>query len=530
MALAGDKFFKQSWAKFLVSLLILIFFFLPGYHAGAHASLVQASPDANSQLSKAPAKIKLTFNERLQKELYWIKLYDQKGRPVSQETTHMSKDQTTLTLKVPKLNKGTYTVSYHIISADGHPVESSYLFSVGHVKMNESAATTASQDQHQHESISNALLRAFYYFLLLSLTGWTFWRLVTRRRDFPIHEKASAWFKYIQGFFALAAISLGFVQLMSAADSLSLTSIGHTLFYTSFGISVLMLFFLAVTAICLRQLAWFDAAWIIIAVIYEGFNGHALSFKPAAINVILDIIHLFAASIWIGGLLLIITHWRKEQLKDFVPLFSKAAFISLIVLVVSGVWTTINFLPSLTDLFVTTWGILLLIKTGCVVLVFVVGALLKAQLKKRDSKGFRHWFKYDFSLMVIIVIIVGALTYSNPLLQNEPFKLHSNRNQLNMTAMITPRNPGVDNTFTVTVKTKHHLQYVQLYLKHFGNTDIPKVRVPLKGKKTNGIYTYQAQGSYLSVPGNWTVEIRIMNENDDETVWDKQMKVYQVSQ
>ncbi|MBM7644125.1 copper transport protein [Scopulibacillus daqui] len=529
MMLSNRAFHKQVWVKLLACFFVLAFFFLPSFHADAHASLVQASPDANSQLSKAPAEIKLTFNERLEKELYWIKLIDQKGREITQTKTRMSKDQRTLSLKVPKLKKGTYTVSYHIVSADGHPVESSYLFSVGNSDLDQTGAA-AGADQEQHVSIGNALLRAFYYFLLLSLTGWIFWRLMMRKHGFPNRETESFWFKYIQGFFALSAVCLGFVQLFSAVDSFNLSSIGHALFSTTFGISVLMLFFLAVSAICLRRLPWFDALWVIAAVVFEGFNGHALSLKPVAVNVILDIIHLFAASLWTGGLLLIITHWRKEQLKDFVPVFSKAAFVSLIVLVISGLWTTINFLPSLTDLFVTAWGILLLIKTGCVILVFVVGAVLRNRLKKQDAKGFRHWFKYDFTLMVIIVIIVGALTYSSPLPKNEPFKLHSNKNGLNMTAMITPKNPGVNNTFTVKVKTKHDLQYVQLYLKHAGKTDIPKVKVPLKGKKTNGIYTYQGQGSYLSVPGQWTVEIRIMNENDDETVWDKQMKVYQVNQ
>ena len=43
----------------------------------------------------------------------------------------MFDDPTKIKVKIPNLNNGTYTVRWSMISADGHPSEGSYTFSIG---------------------------------------------------------------------------------------------------------------------------------------------------------------------------------------------------------------------------------------------------------------------------------------------------------------------------------------------------------------------------------------------------------------
>jgi copper transport protein len=77
---------------------------------------------------------------------------------------------------------------------------------------------------------------------------------------------------------------------------------------------------------------------------------------------------------------------------------------------------------------------------------------------------------------------------------------------------------------------------VLMKLRNKGTPEIAPIEVPLSfteepvqfyeesyGMKKN---TYKAHGAYLPYPGNWDIEIRVMDSNDDETVYEKQIKLY----
>ncbi|MNG38466.1 hypothetical protein D3C84_1261910 [compost metagenome] len=39
-------------------------------------------------------------------------------------------------------------------------------------------------------------------------------------------------------------------------------------------------------------------------------------------------------------------------------------------------------------------------------------------------------------------------------------------------------------------------------------------------------HTYKARGPYLPYPGHWKVEVRVMDREDNETVYEQEMRVY----
>ncbi|MER7334156.1 MULTISPECIES: copper resistance CopC family protein [unclassified Micromonospora] len=102
---------------------------VPAAPAAAHNTLQSASPAKDARLTTAPTQVKLTFMQKLDPAFTTIALTDAAqtkvatGEPVVNGTTG------TVTIDRPLAN-GTYTVAYRVVSADGHPVQGSYRFTV----------------------------------------------------------------------------------------------------------------------------------------------------------------------------------------------------------------------------------------------------------------------------------------------------------------------------------------------------------------------------------------------------------------
>ena len=111
-----------------ILILFLLFIVFVPQDAFAHAIIEKAIPAPNSQVKEPPKEIVLTFNERMEEELYSIKVFNADGDIVTESETQLSIDQKQLTQVLPTLSDGTYTVSYRVLSADGHPIEGSYVY------------------------------------------------------------------------------------------------------------------------------------------------------------------------------------------------------------------------------------------------------------------------------------------------------------------------------------------------------------------------------------------------------------------
>jgi len=97
--------------------------------AQAHSTLVLANPGANSVVQYQLTRVVLTFNENIIAVGDSVSVTDPSGAVVSQGAAEVFNAQVTEALKPLQYN-GVYTVSYRIVSADGHPVSSSYQFTL----------------------------------------------------------------------------------------------------------------------------------------------------------------------------------------------------------------------------------------------------------------------------------------------------------------------------------------------------------------------------------------------------------------
>ena len=99
--------------------------------ASAHADLQVSTPEDGESLEIAPKEIRLTFSEELFEELVEISILDATGDLYSTiEVEQTPPPGTDVIFPWPtQAPPGEYSIAYRVVSADGHPVTGTILFS-----------------------------------------------------------------------------------------------------------------------------------------------------------------------------------------------------------------------------------------------------------------------------------------------------------------------------------------------------------------------------------------------------------------
>ncbi len=97
----------------------------------AHAFLVKSTPARRAVLAQPPARVDLWFNERLEGAYSRVSVLDSEGRRVDLGDGAVGRDDARLlTVSLPPIRPGAYTVRYRVLSVDGHVVDAAYSFTV----------------------------------------------------------------------------------------------------------------------------------------------------------------------------------------------------------------------------------------------------------------------------------------------------------------------------------------------------------------------------------------------------------------
>ncbi|MGC5333642.1 copper resistance CopC family protein [Micromonospora sp. DT62] len=120
---------RPTVAALVAAALAAALLLVPAAPAAAHNTLRAASPADGDRLTTPPTRVTLEFAQRLDPTFTTIALTDAARRKIP--TGGPTVDGTKGTVTVDEtLGEGTYTVVYRIVSADGHPVQGSYRFTV----------------------------------------------------------------------------------------------------------------------------------------------------------------------------------------------------------------------------------------------------------------------------------------------------------------------------------------------------------------------------------------------------------------
>jgi len=98
----------------------------------AHAALVKSTPARGTTVVQPPQRVELVFSERLEPAYSTVAVVDAAGQQVDLRDGALSPTDTRrVSVSLPPLVPGTYTVRFRVLSVDGHIVESEFHFTVG---------------------------------------------------------------------------------------------------------------------------------------------------------------------------------------------------------------------------------------------------------------------------------------------------------------------------------------------------------------------------------------------------------------
>jgi methionine-rich copper-binding protein CopC len=113
-----------------VTLALLLVLLLP-VDGWSHAYLVRSAPAARATVGRAPERVQLWFNERLEPAYSRVSVWSRDGKRLDTGDVEVAASEPTrLSVGVPALPAGTYTVKYRVLSVDGHVVEAEFAFTV----------------------------------------------------------------------------------------------------------------------------------------------------------------------------------------------------------------------------------------------------------------------------------------------------------------------------------------------------------------------------------------------------------------
>jgi methionine-rich copper-binding protein CopC len=132
--------------------LIALVTILPMPGAQAHAVLVFSNPAIDAHLTVMPSTVEVEFDGNLislgSAKTNVLSVEDSKGSQIDAGNTKVAGPIVTIGIK-DLTATGLFTVSWRVVSSDGHPVEGSYQFSVGNVTASPTAQPIISHQDHK---------------------------------------------------------------------------------------------------------------------------------------------------------------------------------------------------------------------------------------------------------------------------------------------------------------------------------------------------------------------------------------------
>lgn len=131
-------------------LALLLFLILNSYSSFAHSSMIEQLPKGNSTIMEMPQEVKLTFDEELLDlgSGNSVIVRNPDGKEVTTGATKLLSSNISRELTASTM-PGKYSVSYRVVSADGHVVEGTYQFTLKSESENKSSTPVAAPSKSE---------------------------------------------------------------------------------------------------------------------------------------------------------------------------------------------------------------------------------------------------------------------------------------------------------------------------------------------------------------------------------------------
>src|SRR2546430_12021137 len=96
--------------------------------ASAHAVLLRTDPSPQTTVKKAPPAVRLVFSEPVEVSFGAVRVFDVDATRVDAGTIKRAQGNREVIVPVRPLKDGTYTVTWRVVAADGHPLHGGLTF------------------------------------------------------------------------------------------------------------------------------------------------------------------------------------------------------------------------------------------------------------------------------------------------------------------------------------------------------------------------------------------------------------------
>jgi copper transport protein len=541
--------------------------------ASAHATLEGSTPAQNSVVTSAPNQVTLTFDEAVGVSADSIRVFNPNGDRVDDGDTASTSNPDEIEIGLRSgLADGTYTVAWHVISADSHPVEGAFVFSVG-------ASSSTKVDEATINVKSSTAVGLFYgalrwlgylgYALLFG--GFAFLALcwpggASDRRTFRL--LAIGWTASLAsaiGVLVVQGAYAGELPLGSALDSSVLSGTLGTRFGQAVVARLILLALvaplLAATLNRLPQATARGRAYFVAGIGVLGMLGaatwaagdHASTGTQVPVAVFSDLVHLTSMGLWLGGLamlLLVVCRPAADSARDLavsvtaVQRFSRLALVCIGALVASGGYQAWRNVGSWSALSGTPYGRMVVLKIGGLCILAGLGWMARdwirrtvehtgrvavAQAQRMEPAGLLAKLRRSVALEAGVALIILAI--SSILVESQPGRTAEAAQTGPTNATLSFNTGTASGTVTVYVGPgTEGPNQAHLYLNNAKGLPYDAAQITLQftlpaqklGPLTatvvrDGPGHYLDQPQTLSLAGTWTLSITIRSDDFDET-------------
>jgi copper transport protein len=394
--------------------------------ASAHATALGTEPASGSTVETSPDRILVRFGSPVEISLGALRLVDEKGANVAiGAPEHPGGEVNSVAASVSNLADGGYVAVYQVIASDGHLTRGAFTFQVGRTSapvptslVNKLSTTT----ERGALPFVTALARLLLYAGVMVAVGGLFFV----RRCWPGGAENGRVRQVIRAASIVALVaSIALIGLAAAqasgrgltgfADSSGWRAVlssaaGKWWVLRTVGVLFLMIVALATADIGKRLGGLALAASAAVVFVGMAKGGHGTSGRWPIAGVSMTLVHLAAASAWVGGLSIGLLALAGGKNLDALKRFSNVALLSVIGVVGSGVVQSARQLRDW-DGWDTNYGHTLRSKLIVVAVLIVIGGMSR-QLTRRTEEAGPIKLRDLVGLEVVFATGVLALTMS----------------------------------------------------------------------------------------------------------------------
>ncbi len=422
------------------SLSMTLLFLFPA-HSHAQAILLRSDPIQNASLNSAPTRIRMWFSGNLNPNSSTASVVNSANRRIDLNNAHISaNDSHEIDVALqPLLMPGTYSVLWTTQSADdGSVLRGSFLFSITEPNGTIPKANGTLPGQSNPGLFDGP---TFFNFMMVTLIdlGTIFWmgaqlwrifvlQLTEQQSDAreTIEKQAEIRFDRQFSFPLLAFLLLANIGLIvgqafiltggNIAQSfappllVSLVTNGRFgMYWTMREVVILLALLLGIITDTLknipqpvtRMLSWLNLTLGMALLLALTLSGHEATGNIPGYTVIVNWLHLLAASLWIGGLLYISIIYlpvlKQKSLLEGVhsliailPHYSALAITGILILLVTGPLDAATRMNTFDQLITTEYGRALIVKSVLVAILIITSAIHIGRLRPHLAKAYKN--------------------------------------------------------------------------------------------------------------------------------------------